>query len=224
MWRFSVLANAPPNGTAICNWSFLLENNWMETAGKSFLLETLKENWGKKCSTVKTQVKLQERVFYWKNSRKTEGNSFRLQKLKSFLLEKLWKNSRKTARFFFLLENSRKTAGKSFQPEKLKENCRKEFSMGKTQHCQRWRKYSACVKWHVASEMCCSNVSAMSAAPSDRSAYINVCEKYFQTTSKTYQTKLSSFGWWRKSCTTSYMSYTRLVAVSSMNPLISRLA
>ena len=40
----------------------------METAGKSFLLEKLKENCRKEFSTGKTQGELQERVFNGKNS------------------------------------------------------------------------------------------------------------------------------------------------------------
>ena len=75
-------ANASPNGIGVCNWSFLLESNWIETAGNSFVLEKLKENCRKEFATGKTQSKLQEIVFYFKNSRKTAGKSFLRSKCK----------------------------------------------------------------------------------------------------------------------------------------------
>ena len=99
------------NGIGICNWSFLLESNWMETAAKSFLLEKSKENCRKEFSTGKTQGKLQERVFYWKSSRKTAAG-------KSFLLFSTTQG--KLQEIVSAEKNSRKTAG-NFWSRKVKE-------------------------------------------------------------------------------------------------------
>ena len=127
------------NGIGICNWSFLLESNWMETAAKSFLLEKSKENCRKEFSTGKTQGKLQERVFYWKSSRKTAaGKSFLLFSTTQGKLQEIVsteKNSRKTAGNFF----EQKSQGKNFESlvphEKfISHNSQKICYIGKQHH------------------------------------------------------------------------------------------